>query len=52
MHDKEIELLEGCVENFSKRIGSLIMREHIPLEATCRHCPQPVPFAASTGRKS
>ena len=52
MHDKEIELLEGRVENFSKRIGSLIMREQIPLEATCRHCPMPVPFAVSTGRKS
>ncbi len=45
MHDKEIDLLEARVQKFSKRIGGLIMREHIPLEATCRHCPQPVPFA-------
>ncbi len=46
MHDKEIELLEQRVKNFSKRIGKLILRENVPLEASFRHCPKPVPFAA------
>lgn len=45
MTDKEIGILEARVAGFLKRISGMILREHVPLTAVFRHCPDAVPFA-------
>lgn len=45
MNDKQISVLTTRAKLFQKRISNLILGEHVVLDATCRRCPDPVPFA-------